>query len=106
MRSGSVCKRAEKTSKIAISSLYETVLRRAITEAIKRKSSKTSRLNPTDIRSAVTEDEALRSLFGDAITLVGGGYRRTIIPRSKEKYARDIEDAEEEEVEEETETAQ
>lgn len=106
MRSASVCKRYKVQSKIALTSLYQTVLEVLVTAAARYKKSKSQRVNATHVRRAVTENAALRALFGDVVTLVGGGYRRTRIPRSKDKYALDPEDHFEGEAESEDEQTQ
>ena len=92
MRSQVRCARFSSTSKITLSAAYQCVLERLQRESVLRKKTKATRLNAKDILRAVTEDAALRALFGDAVTVVGGGYPRIIVPRAAEAHARDIAD--------------
>lgn len=92
LRAQMVTDRMSETAKITAAAMYQTVLERLFEASIRAKPSKKKMLKPEHIRRAVTEDPALRDLFGDHITFVGGGVRRMVIPRAQEPHGADIDD--------------
>lgn len=97
LRTNSCNARFASSSKITLAAIYEHILSLVMREAILRKNPKTTGITAKNIASAVREDPVLRGIFGDNVTIFGGGFRQMVVPRRGEPHARDAADNENEE---------